>query len=179
MRWTQRLTSLAGGAILVPLLFATTAKAHCPLCTAGAGGAAALASAMGVGLEIIGVFIGSFAVATGLWTTGYVSKRYVPYQDWAIALAIFLSIIVPILPMMTEHIPVYLSIAGEYGSILNRTYLVNTYLVGAILGGLLTSISPRLSNLITEVRGSTVPFQGMTLTFGLLGIASLVLHTLI
>lgn len=178
MSVTQRLSVLAG-IVLVPGLFATTAKAHCPLCTAGAGGAAAVASALGVGLDVVGVFIGAFAVATGLWTTASVSKQYVPYQDWGIPLVVYLSIVVPVLPMMTEYIPVYLSIAGEYGSVLNRTYVVNTYLVGSILGGLLTSVSPRISALITEARGSTVPFQGMTLTFGLLGMASVVLHVLL
>ena len=179
MKRRQYLASLVGFIGLVPLLFASTARAHCPLCTAGAAGAAAVASALGIGLEIIGVFVGAFAVAMGLWTTSYVSEKYVPGQTWLLPLALYLSIVVPILPVMSEQFSVYVSLTGEYGSLLNRTYLVNTFLVGAILGGVLTAITPRLSNLISEARGSTVPFQGLTLTFGLLGMASLTLHTLL
>lgn len=176
MRGRQSLAFLVGFVGLVPLLFASTARAHCPLCTAGAAGAAAVASALGIGLEIIGVFVGAFGVAMGLWTASYLATEYVPGQSWLLPLAIYLSIVVPILPVMSEQFPVYVSVAGEYGSLLNRTYLVNTFLVGAILGGLLTAITPRLSSLISEARGSTVPFQGMTVTFGLLGMASLTLH---
>lgn len=171
--------ALLGSIGFLPVLFATTAKAHCPLCSAGAGGFAAVASALGVGLEIVGVFVGAFGIATGLWTSRYITEQYLPRQKWIVSFAVYLTIVVPLLPMMTDHVAVSVSIAGEYGSALNRLYLLNSYMIGAVLGGLLTAATPRMSEWITEARGSTVPFQGMTLTFGLLGSASLLLHTVL
>lgn len=174
-----RVWSLLAGLTLVPIAFVTTARAHCPLCTAGAGGAAAFASALGVGLEVVGIFVGAFAVATGFWTASYVSERYVRYQKGLIVVGIYLSIVLPILPLMGEYTGIFVSIAGEYGSVLNRTYLLNTYLVGALFGGTITATTPRLSRALTGIRGSTIPFQGLALTFGLLVLIAGVLQLLL
>lgn len=154
--------------LTVPVLFSAGVRAHCPLCSAGAGGAAALASALGIGLVVVGVFVGAFGLATGLWTNSFVDTRYLPAQDRLIALGVYVTIVFPILPLMSEYVPFYLSIAGDYGSVLNRTYLVNTYLVGAIAGGVVTSLTPQFSGWLSERRGNTVPFQGLALTFFLL-----------
>lgn len=174
-----RITSVLVGIALVPILLSTAVRAHCPLCTAGAGGIAGIASALGVGLAIVGVFIGAFAAATGFWTTKYVKKRYVPNQKYLVAAGIYLTIVVPILPMMTEYTPLFLSVAGEYGSPLNRTYMLNEYLIGAILGGIVTSVTPRISGTVSELRGSAVPFQGLATTFLLLGVMAASLHAIL
>ena len=178
MRRTQLVAPLIGLASL-PLLFSTPVRAHCPLCSAGAGGAAAIASALGIGLAVVGVFVGAFGVATGLWTARYVDEQYLPYQDRLVAGAVALAIVLPVLPIMNETTAVFLSIGGEYGSPLNRTYLVNTYLVGAIVGGGITHITPRISAWFSRLRGSTVPFQGLALTFVLLGAAAWLLEVLL
>ena len=178
MRWTRGISILAGIG-LAPVLLATTVQAHCPLCTAGAGGLAGIASALGVGLEVIGVFVGAFAAATGFWTTKYIDTQYVQYQNHLVVAGVYLSIVVPILPMMTDYTPLYLSVTGEYGSPLNRTYLINKYVIGAILGGIVTASTPRISSAISEARGSTIPFQGLATTFVLLGAIAAGLHVIV
>ena len=91
----------------------------------------------------------------------------------------FLTIVLPVLPIMTETTALYVSLAGEYGSLLNRTYLLNTYLVGSLVGAAITYSTPRLSGWISELRGRTVPFQGLALTFGLLSVTAAALEVLL
>lgn len=167
------------GALLIPTVFASTAAAHCPLCSAGAGGAAGLASALGVGLEIVGVFIGAFALATGALTMKYIDKQYIPHQMVIGTGLVYLSIVVPVVPFFTEYTTVHLSLTGEYGSLLNRTYLVNRYALGALLGGAVTALTPFVSRVISTARGRTIPYQGVILTFGLLVASALLLTQLV
>lgn len=174
-----RILSFLVGGLLLSIPLSTTVQAHCPLCTAGAGGLAAVASALGIGMAVVGVFVGAFAAAMGLWMAKYVDDEYVPHQGWIIAFVIYLSVVVPLVPLANEYTPIYVSIAGGYGTPLNRTYLVDTYLVGAILGGVVACGVPRLSAAISELRGSTVPFQGLTLTFALLGASAIVLQVVL
>ena len=174
-----RIAAFVGAFALFPVAFSTTVRAHCPLCSAGAGGAAALASALGIGLGVVGVFVGAFGIATGLWTASYVDGEYVPHQDRLLALGTFLAVVLPVVPLMNETVPVFLSIAGEYGTPLNRTYLIDTYLVGTAAGGGITYVTPRISARISELRGTTVPFQGLALTFGLLGASAALLEVLL
>lgn len=179
MRPIRHIVFLLGGLSLLTITFSTTVVAHCPLCTAGAGGAAALASALGVGLVIVGVFVGAFAIAMGLWTASYLDRRYVRHQHSLVAIAVFLSIVIPVLPFMGEYTPLYLTYGGEYGSVLNRTYLVNDFLLGSLVGAAITAGTPRMSAFVSRMRGTTVPFQGMILTFGFLSGTAVLLHILL
>lgn len=178
MNQRKALVSLTGVSFL-PVLLVGTAQAHCPLCSAGAGGGAALASTLGISLVAVGVFVGAFAVATGLWMNSLVDGDYVPYQDTLLVGGIFLSIVVPVFPMMNETVPVYLSLVGEYGSVFNSVYFVNTYLVGVVVGTVVTYSMPAVSGWLSERRGSTVPFQGLTLTFLILTLSALLLEVLL
>lgn len=176
--WKRAVPLLAVLAV-VPVLFTMPVRSHCPLCSAGAGGAAGVASALGIGLEIVGVFLGAFGVATGLWMSQYVDKEYVPYQRQFLTLVIYLSFVLPVMPIMNEYSSIYISMAGEYGSALNRTYLVDHFLVGAFLGGVVVASTPHLSRIVSELRGRTIPFQGLTMTFVLLGVSAAILHVLL
>ncbi len=156
------------------LLLADNAFAHCPLCTIGAGAAAAGAAWLGVDTIVIGIFLGGAALAMGLWISRLVKKRYIPLQKWAISSFSFASIIIPILPMMQGYSSIYISLAGSYGSLLNRTYLINLFLLGSIIGAIIVAVAPSISSAITKKRGKTVPYQGIILTFSLLAIAAIV-----
>ena len=166
-----------GGALLGLVgLVPTIARAHCPLCTAGAGGAAAIASSLGIGMGIVGVFLGAFGLAMGLWFDGVLDREIVPQQRWVVGIGLFLSIIVPVTLGGTEYSSIYVNVAGGYGTPLNRTYLVDRFLLGALLGGMTVAVAPRLSRWITERRDRTLPFQGLVLTFVLLGFLAGLLH---
>ena len=145
-------------------------EAHCPLCTAGAMVAAGGAAYLGVDSIVIGIFIGAFAVSMGLWISKLIKKQYVPYQTYLLVLISFLTTVLPVIFALpnSEHevYPWYISIAGDYGTLLNRTYLFSKVLVGSIIGGIITIFTPRLSKLITKARhGKTFPFQGVAVTF--------------
>jgi hypothetical protein len=159
---------------LVPKL----ASAHCPLCTAGAGALAVLAASLGVSSVIVGILIGAFALALSIWLSSKVKKEYVPFQKQLLTLIIFLSTVVPIMPLVRDYGPLYVALGGEYGTLTHNTYTINLYVLGVIIGGIIMLIAPSLSNLVTRARGTQLPYQGMTITFSLLLIISAVVQLL-
>lgn len=166
---------LSPGLLLAFLAMPKAVSAHCPLCTIGAGAAAAGAAYLGVSGFIIGLFIGATSLALGLWASKLIKKKYIPFQGAVIALITFISITVPVIPLIQSYSSVYISWAGDYGSLLNRTYLINLFLLGSIFGALILSISPTLSKKLTKLRsGKFIPFQGIILTFLILSITALI-----
>src|SRR3989339_671279 len=105
------------------LLLMQSAYAHCPLCTAGAAFAAGGAAWLGISKAIIGVFIGAFAVSTGWWVSNLLKKKYIPFQKIVLILVSYIATVLPILPLMPGFYPLLISFSGDYGSLLNRTYL--------------------------------------------------------
>ena len=154
------------------LLLADSAFAHCPLCTIGAGAAAAGAAWLGIDNIVIGIFLGASALAMGLWISRLAKKRYVPFQKLAISAFSFASIIIPVLPIMQGYSSIYVSLSGGYGSLLNRTYIINSFLLGSMIGAAMVAISPSISGRITKARGKSVHYQGIILTFLLLAVAA-------
>lgn len=148
-------------------------EAHCPLCTAGVAAAAGGAALMGVKTSIVGLFVGAFAASTGFWIANknsYTSLR----SKLLLATASFLVTVLPVMPAAPGVIPVYISIAGDYGSPLNRTYLVNSFLSGSLIGAAIVAIAPWLSGKLTELRGgSRIPFQGVAVTLSSLLVAAI------
>ena len=79
-----------------------------------------------------------------------------------------MCIIIPMISMFSAQYPIYLSIFGTYGSILNRTYMVEMFLVTSVIGGLIVYASPLLSSKLTEHRGKHIAYQGIIMNFVLL-----------
>jgi hypothetical protein len=156
--------------------FAERAKAHCPLCTIGAGVISGIALMFGVSEMSIGVFIGAFALATGLWVSNMLRL-----ESWRKGLLTAISFVLTVLPLtaiMSGFYPIYIHLAGDYGSPLNRTYLINLFLVGGIIGAVITYISPEISWRIAVRRGRVIRHQGVIVTIALLILISVLLHFL-
>src|SRR3990167_9929409 len=163
---------------LLPILLAKTVSAHCPLCTIGAGAAAAGAVWLGVSKIVVALFIGAFAMSMGMWFSRVIGKRwsYIPFQNIFVSIAIFALTVWPLIPIFKSIGPLYLPFIGGYG----KTYAFDYSLVSALMGGLIVFISPGLSKKITEIRnGKLIPFQGIVLTLLILiivgGIVQLVI----
>lgn len=152
--------------------------AHCPLCTIGAAAVSVGALGLGVNNYVVGIFIGAFAVSTGWWLSNLIKKKYFKGQRALIILASFLLTIIPLLPILGNTVSsIYISLFGNYGSLLNRTYIINPFLIGSIYGGFLVTITPALSNKLTNLRkGKHLPYQGIILTFVLLLISAVVIQ---
>ena len=90
-------------------------SAHCPLCTIGAGVAGAGAIWLGVSKVVVALFIGAFAMSMGMWFAKIPKKKYIPFQKTLIILAVFLTTVLPLLPLFTAIGPLYLSFIGQYG----------------------------------------------------------------
>lgn len=153
-------------------LIPKVASAHCPLCTVGAGVLAVLAASLGISSVIVGLCIGAFALALGLWISKMVQKQYIPFQKHILTLILFLGTVVPILPLVQDYGPLYIPFIGEYGT----TYTINLYLLGVIMGACIMYISPLLSKALTNIRGKQIPFQGVLLTGLLLTVAALIIQ---
>jgi hypothetical protein len=162
------------------LLFASvSAQAHCPLCTAGAAVAAGLAALLGVKFGAIGVFLGGFATALGLWVSRFVQKQKIPWKNILLFLAVYLSTLLPLVPFTKDYSSWYVLWGGDYGSLFNRTYLINWFIVGAIFGSLGVYFAPRLSVALTQLRGgNTFKFQGVILTFLILSMTAFLMQVL-
>ncbi len=158
---------------------ARSAYAHCPLCTLGAGAAALAASWLGVGKGAIGVLVGGFAVALGLWTPRLIRRQYVPGQRQMVFGLVVISTILPLVPSLTHYAPLYVHLTGDYGTLLNRTYLINLFLAGALVGGTEVWLAPTVSRAVTRLRGNRIlPYQGVMITLGLLLLGALALQLL-
>ncbi len=148
------------------ILMIPSVHAHCPLCTMGAVAAAAGASAIGISNAIVGLFTGVFAVSIGWWISNKLKKRYIPHQKAALIISSFLLTIIPITIIIQDYYPIFISWGGPYGSIFNRTYIFNKFLVGSIIGGVVLFFTPGLSKKITNLRkGKLIPYQGISITF--------------
>jgi len=176
----MRLKKLLALALFPNLLFIKSVSAHCPLCTAGAAVAAGGAAWLGISKAAIGIFIVSFAVSTGWWASNLLKRKYIPFQKPLLILFSFAATIIPLMPLMESIYPVYISWAGDYGSLLNPTYILNLFFGGRILGGFIVCVTPWLSKKITELRnGKMLPYQGIMLTFALLVILSVAVELIL
>ena len=153
---------------ILPILVVFLVKfisAHCPLCIIGAGAAGAGAIWLGVSKVVVALFIGGFAMSMGMWFARIPKKRYIPFQKTLIIAIVFLTTVLPLIPLFKAIGPLYLSFIGEYG----KTYAFNYSLASSLLGGLLVFISPAISKKLTKARkGKIIPFQGTILTLSLL-----------
>ncbi|MFQ6115415.1 MAG: hypothetical protein ACE5NG_15250 [bacterium] len=157
--------------------------AHCPLCTIGAGALAVLAAKLGVSVFVIGIWLGAFGLALGLWIGRLIimkfKRKFIPYQTPLIGLASFAATILPLRLMFKEYTSLYLPLAGDYGSLLNRTYVLDVFVIGSIAGAVVLALAPYLSRLVTRLRGRKFPYQHMAITFGLLLLVSVVIEIVI
>lgn len=159
-------------------LWPAKAFAHCPLCTGGAGAAAALAAFFGVKYGAIAVFMGAFATALSLWIARKIKKQYVRYQSQILFWILYISTLAPMYPFMKgDYVSKYVSFGGEFGSWSNKTYLLDLFFVGAVVGTIIMFVSPYLSKAITKRRGGkTIRFQGLAITFVLLIVSAVLMQ---
>lgn len=154
-------------AVPIALIFPVIARAHCPLCTAGAGFLAILAASLGVPSLVISTLLGGFALAFGLWLKKIIKKKYFRWQDLVVTWLVFFSTVLPLWPILKDYKALYLPFLGidKYAT----TIPVDLYLVGVVLGAVILSISPYLSRGASRLFGrQIVPFQGIIITMLLL-----------
>src|SRR3989338_67274 len=104
------------------LIWPKITLAHCPLCTMGVGLLAVGASFLGISMTSIGLFIGAFGVATGIWIGRLIPKR-IPQQINLLAIFSWLLTVIPLSKLSDKYVSFYLNLSGDYGSLLNRTYI--------------------------------------------------------
>lgn len=165
-----------GIVLLFLLIFSGLASAHCPLCTAGAGAAAAGAAYLGVAKPVLGLFIGALGLSMGSWFSKKISKEYFPYQREAVILASFLLTVIPILPIISSQKAFFIGAYGSYGSLLHNTYMYDMSLLTSVIGAMVVAFSPKISDKITELRDKHIDYQGIIVTFVSLIILGLIIQ---
>ncbi|MDP3982205.1 MAG: hypothetical protein Q8P70_01490 [bacterium] len=161
--------------VLLALLAPRMVFAHCPLCTVGAAAAGGVALYFGVSPFVVGIFIGAALFSMGWWFGHLVSSRFSRALFWPVTLGTFALSLFPLLPLFREVIPLYVSMAGEYGSLLHRVYVLDLFFMGSLAGAGIVLISPFVSSKITQIATrQLVPYQGVLVTLVLLVILALV-----
>ena len=94
-------------------------------------------------------------------------------------LATFFLTVLPVAPLIREYKPLYVALVGNYGTLLHTTYTMDLFIVGAVIGAGVIWAVPYISKGLTRITGTTIPFQGMTLTLILLVIVSLLVQVFI
>lgn len=159
--------------ILSIIGLAESVSAHCPLCTIGAGAAAGAAVWLGVSKVVVALFIGGFAMSMGMWFSRTPKKKYIPFQKTAIIAIIFLTTVIPLLPLFNTIGPLYIPFIGDYGT----TFAFNYSIVSSIFGGLIVFSSPSISRKLTKFRNDkTIPFQGILITLSFLIIVGIIIQ---
>ncbi|MEK7524275.1 MAG: hypothetical protein AAB588_04580 [Patescibacteria group bacterium] len=177
----KKILLLTGISLAINGVLVRAAAAHCPLCTLGAGAAALTASWLGVSSFSVGIFIGAFGLAVGLWMGGLLKKKIniFPYQTTLIGVISFITTVWPLKSFFYDNTPLYISLFGDYGSYFNRTYYVDKFIVGSVLGAAILWITPSLSKKLSSARnGKTFPYQGIIICFLLLTLSALLFEIL-
>lgn len=154
--------------LFVFLLFSTigTAMAHCPLCTGAVGAAAVSAKYFGLDSSIIGVFVGAFAVSTGMMFKSR-TKKYTPL----VVLASFLLTMIPISKVVADYKLLF---------IFNEPYFINKLIFGGVFGGIAVPSSYILHKKVKAKRGKVLfPYQGVAFTLLSLAIISTIMYMVI
>ena len=151
-------------AFLPSLFFLKEVSAHCPLCTGAVVAGAMGAKYLGLDIIILGIFVGAFAISTGLWIARKL-KNYFKYQNILIIISMFLFTIIPALVFVKDM---------TYINLFSKVYFVNKLLLGSIIGSIITLFAYYLHNYIKLKHGKVLfPYQGVILTVLLLIIASI------
>lgn len=152
--------------------------AHCPLCTGAIGVAAVSAKYYGLDVSVIGIFIGAFAISTGLWI-GRKIKNYFKFQTTLIVIASFLLTVIPLMAVIKDTIYFPLNLFGSPGSLFQKVYWLNKLLIGSIIGSLATLFAFWLHLFIKKTRQKVLfPYQGIVLTIVLLALTGVILYSL-
>ncbi len=150
------------------LLFLTVGKAmaHCPLCTGAVGAAAVSAKYFGLDSSIIGIFVGAFAVSTGMMFKSR-TKKYTPL----VVLASFLLTMIPISQVVAD-----LKLLFLFG----KPYFINKLVLGGVFGGIAVPSSYMIHKKVKARRGKVLfPYQGVVFTLLLLIALSAVMYLVI
>ena len=157
--------------ILSFLLFfasSSVASAHCPLCTAGAGAGLALSRWLGIDDSISGIWIAAFLGATALWGAYALKKKYIPYQETVIYLAVFGLTIWSFyqFKLVNEH-------AGLIMGVPKLTF-------GIVSGGVVFYLVELTNKLVRKTRGKVLfPYQPIVFSLGSMLILSLAMFIFI
>lgn len=162
------------GFIAVLMFIPSTVKAHCPLCTAGAGALAVGAAYLGISTYVVGIFIGAFAFALGMWMSRIIKKEYIRHQKQIVVGLVLITTIIPLMPLLQHYVSFNVYWFGEYGTPFNRTYMISRFLIGSLIGAAIMYISPIVSLAASRIKNRRLfPYQGIVITFAMLFIASL------
>ncbi|MEW5805163.1 MAG: hypothetical protein AB1721_00305, partial [Patescibacteria group bacterium] len=89
----------------------------------------------------------------------------------------FLLTILPLRPLFQDYGSVNVFWQGDYGTWLNRVYVFDRFLAGAVIGALVLFIAPYLSQQLAKLRQNKFfPFQGLAITFSSLILIGLIIQ---
>lgn len=73
------------------VIFSSSVKAVCPVCTVAIGGGVLLSRYLGVDDLVIGVWVGGLVLSFGLWMASYLKKTFFKGQKWFITTFLWIA----------------------------------------------------------------------------------------
>ncbi|GEM_PF-2419492 len=175
MKRVWQIPGIAGGLLVA----SRVVHAHCPLCTAAVGAGILGAQYLGLGDGVVGLFTGGFGLVTGLWVGNKLKTRFIPFQSILLAVASWVLTVIPLSGLSDQTFFVPLLWFGEAGSFFNSVHFVSKFLIGSVLGGVVTVLALQLHAGIKQWRGGVLfPFQGVVLPLAALLFAGGILFVL-
>lgn len=154
--------------VFLLFIFAKPVLAHCPLCAAGAGAGLTLSRWLGVDDSITGIWLAAFLAAISLWFSGSLKKKYIPFQNFIIYVAIF-----------------GLTLWGFYAFGLINTHagIIMGYpklTVGMVLGSVVFYILEEANQYIIKRKGRILfPYQRLVVGLGGMFVLSILMYVFV
>jgi len=143
----------------------------CPLCVVATAVGLSVARYYGVDDSVTGLWLGALAVSTAMWINIIVKNRMhkakvkpIPFQNIIVFVAVVVATIVPFY---------YAGFFNGMPNMSDTLFGVNRLVIGTVIGGFITLISPSVSNFIKRRRNAVFPYQTILLTLVLLTFLSL------
>lgn len=119
-------------------------------------------------IGVVGVLVGAFGLALGIFIARVLPERYIPRQTQVFGLIAFLAIVVPFRYFVSGFNPVYIPI-----SISGNLYLLEKFFLGAFLGGAVLIVAPLICRLLMSIGSSKEsPLLDLVLSLGFLALAA-------
>jgi hypothetical protein len=155
-------------AIILPLIFAKSAYAVCPVCTIAVGAGLGLSRWLGIDDTLSGIWVGGFVVSASLWFAVWLEKKEVrlPHKKKFSVLALYLLV----LPT--------LYFTNMIGLPLNTIWGIDKLLLGILVGSAAFITSVKIDNYLRSRNEGKVyiAYQKVILPVSLLLISTFVFY---
>ncbi|MFH0969779.1 MAG: hypothetical protein V1804_04685 [Patescibacteria group bacterium] len=150
------------------LLFSSSAKAICPICTITVGAGVGLSRWLGIDDTITGIWIGALIVSSIMWTINWMNSKNIRFKGRKIIITAGYCLII--------LVPLYWK--GIIGHYFNKIWGIDKLLLGIIIGSIVFLASALWYQNLKKKNNDKAyfPFQKVVMPVGFLAIFSAIFY---